>query len=173
MCCPFLLGTSSHPQCKGAKKASDGARSALEYDTSQKQSADLTLLQLVLNDRVGNSYIVRNCCLFKGRKSLAQHIFVNMINYFWHIFYVLKAALFLHNLLGEQMQHHFWVMVLEKAFSSSMSKNYIMRGKKSGLVKFSLREIKLRLRHWLHLQATQATPPIDCLACPCSEFLLV
>ena len=135
MCCPFLLGTSSHPQCKGAKKASDGARSALEYDTSQKQSADLTLLQLVLNDRVGNSNIVRNCCLFKGRKSLAQHIFVNMINYFWHIFYVLKAALFLHNLLGEQMQHHFWVMVLEKAFSISMSKNY-MRGKKVGLLSF-------------------------------------
>ena len=29
------------------------------------------------------------------------------------------------------------------------------------------------VRHWLHLQSTQATPPIDSLACPCSEFLLV
>ena len=28
-------------------------------------------------------------------------------------------------------------------------------------------------RPWLHLKATQATPLIDCLACPCSEFLPV
>ena len=33
-------------------------------------------------------------------------------------------------------------------------------------------QFKITLRHWLDLQTTEATPPIDCLACPCSEFLL-
>ena len=40
---------------------------------------------------------------------------------------------------------------------------------------FALLPCKMKrwLRHWLHLQATQSTPLIDCLACPCSEFLPV